>query len=257
MNTHKKLNITFILFAILLIALPTYAQSTRGLVNDGVDEYDENKFVEAEVNFRKGIENEIENYESHFNLGDALYKQGKFDEAFEEFKNTLPLATTDYTKGELFHNIGNSLLKAQKLKESIGAYRQALKHNPNDIETKYNLSYAIKQMKDQQQNQDNQDNKDDQNKDNKDDKKNEDKKDQDKKDEDKDKKDQDQQKKDEQKDNKDKIQDEQKQQPQEPKDEMSKQEAERILDALKNNEAELQKKMRQKKTKRTNVEKDW
>ncbi|MCP5064098.1 MAG: tetratricopeptide repeat protein [Ignavibacteriae bacterium] len=256
-NQLKKINIISLILAITIIVLPTFAQSTRGLVNDGVDEYDENNFVEAEVNFRKGIENEIENYESHFNLGDALYKQGKFDEAFEEFKNTLPLATTDYTKAELFHNIGNSLLKAQKLKESIGAYREALKHNPNDIETKYNLSYALKQMKNQQQNQDNQDNKNDQNKDNKDDKKNEDKKDQDKKDEDKDKKDQDQQKKDEQKDNKDKKQDEQKQQPQEPKDEMSKQEAERILDALKNNEAELQKKMRQKKTKRTNVEKDW
>ena len=51
--------------------------------------------------------------------------------------------------------------------------------------------------------------------------------------------------------------DKQKKQPQEPKDEISKEEAERILDALKNNEAELQKKMREQKTKRTNVEKDW
>ncbi|MEE9430318.1 MAG: tetratricopeptide repeat protein [Melioribacteraceae bacterium] len=258
MRKQNKLNIILLLLAITIIALPTFAQSTRGLVNDGVDEYEEGNFAEAEVNFRKGIENEIENYESQFNLGDALYKQGKFDEALEQFMTTMPLATTDNTKAELFYNIGNSLLKAEKLKESIGAYREALKHNPNDREAKYNLSYALKQMKDQQKNQkDNKDNKDDQNKDNKDDKKNEDKKDQDKKDEDKDKKKEEQQQKDEQKDNKDQKKNEEKPQPKEPKDEITKQEAERILDALKNNEAELQKKMRQKKTKRTNVEKDW
>ncbi len=258
MKIPNKLNTILLFLAITIIALPTFAQSTRGLVNDGVDQYEKSNFTEAEVNFRKGIENEIESYESQFNLGDALYKQGKFEEALEQFKKTFPLANTENTKAELFHNIGNSLLKAQKLKESIGAYREALKHNPNDIETKYNLSYALKQMKDKQKNQkDNKDNKDNQDKDNKDDKKNENKKDQDKKDEDKDKKKEEQQKKDEQKDNKDQKKNENKPQPKEPKDEISKQEAQRILDALKNNEAELQKKMRQKKTKRTNVEKDW
>jgi len=254
MKPKQNKNIILLLLT-LFISLPLFAQSTRGLVNDGVDEYEKNNFPDAEVNFRKGIEKEIENYESHFNLGDALYKQGKFDEALEEFKNTLPLAKTNEAKAKLFHNIGNSLLKSKKLKESIGAYREALKYNPKDNETKYNLSYALKQMKNQKKNQKNNkndNNKDDkQNKDNKD--KNKDNKDKNKED----KKKEEQQKKDEQKNNKDKKNNEQKPQPKEPKDDISKQEAQRILDALKNNEAELQKKMRQKKTKKTNVEKDW
>ncbi len=236
-----KINFNHIIFLLLVCFFSTqFAQSTRGLINDGVDSYEENKFAESEVNFKKAIEADIESFESKFNHGDAIYKQGRFEEAIEEFKNSFPLAETDELKGKIFHNIGNSLLKAQKLKESIGAYREALKLNPNDMETKYNLSYAIKQMQNQQ-NQDNQDQDQDQNKDqNKEDENKEQQKDQQKED---------------QKDQSKEQQNEQ-QQP-EPKDEISKDEAQRILDALKNNEAELQKKMREQKTKKSNVEKDW
>jgi Ca-activated chloride channel homolog len=234
-------------FTLLFFVSLTFlnAQATRGLVNDGVDEYEENKFAEAEVNFKKGIEADVENFESRFNLGDAIYKQGRFEEALEEFKNSMPLALNDESKSSIFHNIGNTLLKSQKLQESIGAYREALKLNPNDMETKYNLSYAIKQMQNQQDNKQDQD-KNDQNQDQKD--QNKDKQEQDKNEEEKEQ-DQKEQNKDQNKD--------QQQQPQEPKDEISKDEAQRILDALKNNEAELQKKMREHKAKKTNVEKDW
>lgn len=248
-------SIKYMIFALFLTPL-LFAQSTRGLVNDGVDAYEENKFADAEVNFKKGVEKDVENFESRFNLGDAIYKQGRFDEAFEEFKNTIPLAETNKAKANIFHNIGNSLLKAKKLKESIAAYREALKLNPNDMETKYNLSYALKQMQNQQKNNQNQQNKNqqdqkDQNKD-----QNKDQKDQENKDKEENK-DKDQQQKDKQQQDKKQNQDQKKQQPRDKKDEISKEQAQRILDALKNNEAELQKKMREQKTKRTNVEKDW
>jgi tetratricopeptide (TPR) repeat protein len=216
------------------------AQSTRGLVNDGVDNYEENNFTEAEVNFKKGVESDLESFESRFNLGDAIYKQGRYEEALEEFKNSLSLAETDEHKAQIFHNIGNTFLKSQKLQESIGAYREALKLNPNDLETKYNLSYALKQMQNQQNNQQNQDQQE-QNQD-----QNQDQQDQNQEQENK-----------EQEDKKEEQQNQDQQQKPEPKDEISKDEAQRILDALKNNEAELQKKMREQKTKKSNVEKDW
>ncbi len=241
MNTVYKFTLLFFVLITLL-----NAQSTRGLVNDGVDEYENNNFAESEVNFKKGIDTDLENFESRFNLGDAIYKQGRYEEALEEFKNSMPLALTNDSKSSIYHNIGNTLLKSKKLEESIAAYREALKLTPNDMETKYNLSYALKQMQNQQndQNQDNQDKNDqnDQNKEQQDQDKNEDK--------------QDEEQQDQQQQNQDQNK-EQQQQPQEPKDEISKDEAQRILDALKNNEAELQKKMREHKTKKTNVEKDW
>ncbi|MBK8945116.1 MAG: tetratricopeptide repeat protein [Ignavibacteriae bacterium] len=230
----------------IVLSSATFAQSTRGLVNEGVDAYEENKYADAETNFKKGIESDVESFESRFNLGDAIYKQGRFEESIEEFKNSFALAKTDEDKAKIFHNIGNSLLKAKKLKESIGAYREALKLNPNDMETKYNLSYAIKQMQNQQNNQQNQN---DQNQDqqNKDQQQNQDQQDQNK----------DQQDQKQNQDQKKEEQQNQQQQKQEPKDEISKDEAQRILDALKNNEAELQKKMREQKVKKSNVEKDW
>ncbi|MDX1701458.1 MAG: tetratricopeptide repeat protein, partial [Melioribacteraceae bacterium] len=228
------------LFCYLVFTMITVnAQSVRGLVNDGVDEYENENFTEAEVKFKKGIESDIENFESRFNLGDAIYKQGRFDEALEEFKNSLNLVENDELKAGIFHNIGNSFLKNQKLDESIAAYREALKLNPGDMETKYNLSYALKQKQNQQNNQQNQQNQDQ----NQQDQQNQDQQNQDQ---------QQDQKNEDQQQNKD-----QQQQPQKPKDEISKDEAQRILDALKNNEAELQKKMREHKSTKSNVEKDW
>ena len=229
-----------LLFFIVFASVSINGQSLRGLVNDGVDEYENANFTEAEVKFKKGIESDLENFESRFNLGDAIYKQGRFEEALEEFKNSLNLAENDKLKAGIFHNIGNTFLKNQKLDESIAAYREALKLDPTDMETKYNLSYALKQKQNQQNNQQNQQNQDQ----NQQDQQNEDEQNQDQQ--------QDQQ-------NQDQQQQEQKQdqQPQKPKDEISKDEAQRILDALKNNEAELQKKMRERKSKKSNVEKDW
>lgn len=218
----------------------TDAQTKRNLINEGVNLYKDGKFADAEVNFKKGLEKDANLFEGHFNLGDAYYKQGRYDESLQAFKNSLSFTDDKYKQSKVYHNIGNALLKSQKLKESIGAYANALKLNPNDLETKYNLSYALNMMKqNQDQNKQNQDkNNQDQNKD----------KDQNQ--------DQNQQNKDQQ--NKDQNkQDQQQDQQQQRKDQMTKEEAERILDAMKNNEQDLQKKLRQVKGRAVVVEKDW
>jgi tetratricopeptide (TPR) repeat protein len=156
-------------------------------------------------------------------------------------------------KSKVHHNIGNSYLKSQKFEESIKSYKEALKLNPNDEETKYNLSYALNMLKN---NQDKQQQKNDQDKD--DQKKNDDKN-QDKKENDKN----DQQKNDENKDKGEQNKPDQNQttqqdnlkQPQQNK--ISKEEAERILNAMKNNEQDLQKKLRKQKGTVVKTEKDW
>jgi len=221
----------------------TLAQSTRGLVNDGVDFYKEQKFADAEVNFKKGTEKSPESFEAKFNLGDAYYKQQRYDEAIKSFQSAFVNARSDEEKAKIFHNVGNSLLKSQKVKESVGAYKEALKLNPNDQETKYNLSYALNMLKNQNQNQQNQNQ--DQNKDQQD--QNQQNQDQQK---------QDQQKQDQQQQNQNQQQ--QQQQSEEQKEqELTKQEAEKILEALKNNEKDLQKQLRKIKGQRVKTEKDW
>jgi tetratricopeptide (TPR) repeat protein len=220
---------------IILISISSFAQSKRELNNDGVELYKTKKFSDAEVKFKKGLEKDPEMFQGHFNLGDAYYKQNRYDEAIQSYKNSLQFTEDKENQSKVYHNIGNSLLKQQKYQESIGAYKNALKQNPDDLDTKYNLSYALNMMKQNQQKQ------------------------QDKKDKNKDKnKDQqkDQQQNQDQKDqNKEKQQNQQQQQQQ--KNQISKEEAQRILEALKNNETNTQKKLRKVKGKPVATDKDW
>jgi len=224
-----------VLFLIFLMTVN--AQSHRSLINDGVDLYKKGKFADAEVNFKKGLEKKPDLFQGHFNLGDAYYKQGRYDEAIQSYKNALSFTEDKLNKAKVFHNIGNALLKSQKYQESIEAYKNALKLNPDDLETKYNLSYALNMLKQKQnQNQKNQDK--NQNKQNDDKKNNQDKNNQDK---------QNQQDKDQNKQN----------QSQQQKNQITKEDAQRILEALKNNEQDLQKKLRKIKGKAVVVDKDW
>ena len=227
---------TFIPLYLLLTVFSSssFAQSTRGLVNDGVDHYLNQNYVDAEVNFKKGAEKSPESFEAKFNLGDAFYKQQKYDEAIKSFQGSLASAKSDMDKANVYYNIGNSLLKSNQLDQSIAAYKESLKLNPDDMEAKYNLSYALQQKKNPQQDQ--KQNQDDEKKD------------------DQDKNEQDQQNKDQQQDQKDQQQNQQ-QQPQEQK--ISKEEAKRILEALKDNEKDLQKELRKIQGQKVKTEKDW
>jgi len=238
-SSKKLYPFTFIpLYLLFIISTNTAdAQSTRGLINEGVELYKEQNFADAEVNFKKGTEKSPDNFEAKFNLGDAYYKQERYEEAIKSFQSAFVNARGDEEKAKIFHNIGNSLLKSQKIKESIGAYKEALKLNPNDQETKYNLSYALEMLKNpdqnQQQNQQNDQNQDE----------NQDQQQQ--------QQNQDQQNQDQQ------NQDQQEQQQQQQEQKISQQEAKRILDALKENEKDLQKQLRKIKGERVKTEKDW
>jgi Ca-activated chloride channel homolog len=236
-NPGKYKFIPLIIFA---LAFSINGQSKRGLNNDGVDLYEQKKYAESEVLFKKSLEKDPNMFEGHFNLADSYYKQGRFDEAIQSYKNSLSFTEDKGNKSKAYHNLGNSFVKGQKYKEAVQAYANALKNNPDDLETKYNLSYALNMMKqNQQQNKDNKDqNKKDQNKDQQ--------------------QNQDQQKNQDKKDKEDKKDQQQPQpQPQKQKDEISKEEAQRILEAMKNNEKDLQKKLRKVKGKPVATEKDW
>jgi len=239
---------SFIIFTI--ISFPIFAQ--RSEINDGVDQYHNQEFADAEVNFKKGKEKAPGSFEAHFNLGDAYYKQNRFDESIKEFYSSLELTENPELKAKSHHNIGNSLLKSEKYKESIEAYKNALKINPNDQETKYNLSYALDQLEKQQnqQNQQNQNQDQDKNKDkNQDQDKNKDQNQQN------DKKDEQQNEQNKPDQNQQTQQDKTKAQQQ--KNQISKEEAERILQALKNNEQDIQKKLRKQTGTPIKKEKDW
>jgi len=255
MNKYTVLFISLL----CLFGLEASAQKERKFIRKGNGLFEGNEYENSEVEYRKALDKRINSYEAGFNLGDALYKQKKYDEALKQFQ-TLTVMEKDPKKlGEIYHNIGNTLLMNRKIDESIEAYKESLRNFPDSKETKYNLEYA-RRMK---QKQEEEKKKQNQNKDQKDqNKKDQDKKDQDKKDQDKkdqknqDKKDQENQQ------NKSGDQDKKKGEQQEQQNKISEQDAKRLLEALENDEKKVQEKVQKakakaQKAKRSKIKKDW
>lgn len=241
----------FSVLALLLFSLDVLAQrEERKLIDNGNAEYKAGKYNEAEILYRKSLEKNRESEIANFNLADALYKQGKFEDAANIFQGIAGKTTDKDLKSKAYHNLGNSLLKTEKYQESVNAYKNALKTNSVDDETRYNLAYAMSKLQQQQQQQQNQ-----QNQDKKDDK--QDKQEQQKPDE---KKDDQKQDKQEQADNKEQQEKEEQQQQQQKQDKLSKQDADRMLDALGKEEKDVQDKMKKERLKtaqKVKIEKDW
>lgn len=271
----KTMKIATLILLMLACALSVSAQQERKFIREGNGLFNGQDFEKAEVEYRKAIDKKALSFEGGFNLGDALYKQKKYEEALQQFSSMAKEEKDKERLGELYHNIGNTLLAMEKTEESIEAYKESLRNRPGSAETKYNLEYARnkqqqqqdqdKDKQDKQDNKDNQDQKDQQNKDN------QDQKDQDQKDQNKDQQDKDQQNKDQQDQNKDQNQDnkdnrdqqdQQQQQPQEQQGKISKEDAARLLEALQNDEKNVQEKVQkqkaqEQKAKKMKIEKDW
>jgi Ca-activated chloride channel family protein len=244
----KKTYIRFILKGMimsvfLIISATLFAQTDKKFIRQGNREYDKEKFSESEISYRKAVDNNKQSPDAVFNVGDALYKQKKFEEAGKQFIENTNQSDDKVKKSAGLYNLGNSLLKANKLEESINAYKSSLKLRPGNKEAKYNLAYAQDLLKLQQEQQKQQQQSKDKQDQNKDKKKEDQKKDQ-------------QDKNKDQQNNKDNNQD-QKQQPQ--KQEISKDDAQRLLNALANDEKNVQEKVKLAKAAKAPVRtvKNW
>lgn len=222
---------TLILLLALTCPIAILAQKESTDVNKGNKLYKNEKYVESEIEYRKGIDKNTSSFSANYNLGNALYRQGKYTEAAEQFKKAAALAGNDKKQlADSYHNMGNSLLNAREIEKSIEAYKQSLRNNPADDETRYNLAYA-KQLLQQQQQQQQQEQQQEQ-----------------------------QQQEQQQEQNQQQQQQQQEQNQQQQQQHMSKENAEQILQALQQDEKETQEKVKQqqmKKTKRYRVEKNW
>jgi tetratricopeptide (TPR) repeat protein len=252
-------------------------KKANNYVYEGNQLANEDDFVAAEMEYRKALSENPSNAVGAYNLANSYYKKGSLEEALYRQQQVVETSTSKEEKHKAFHNIGNILMKSKKCKEAVEAYKSALRNDPTDDETRYNLGIAkecAEQQKDQEdQNKDNKDDKDkqDENKDNKDqdqkDKEGDNKEDQkDKGDQDKkegdDKKDEDGKPKDDKKDQDKGKQDEQKKDQQQPKPQpgkLSDQQIKSLLEAMNNQEQKVQEKMNAEKQKGVQVktEKDW
>ncbi len=222
------------LLLLIFVAVGAQAQtSDRQYVREGNKLFMKGDYERAEVAYSKAIEQNDKNPQAHYNLGNALMAQKKDSAAVEQFQKASQLETNPLRKARSFHNMGVVCQQHQMYGEAIENYKQALRLNPNDDETRYNLVLCQHQKQKQDQNKQNQ------NQQQKQDQQKQDKQKQDQQKQDKDKQKQDQQ---------------QQQQPQ-----MSKENAEQLLNAAMQQEKQTQKRMKeaQKQPQRRQNEKNW
>ena len=220
----------------LLVASVAYAQKTdRDYLRSGNKLYNDSLFVKAEVDYRKALEINPKSADAMFNLGNSLLMQQKGKEAMEQLEAAARMEKDKDKLAHIYHNMGVILQLSKQLPQCIEAYKQALRNNPKDDETRYNMILAQKQLKDQQQQQQQQDQQ--QNQDQKQDQKQDEKKEN-----------QDQQNQQQQNQN----------QQQQNKDEMSKENAEQLLRAAMQDEKDVQDKVKkQMQAGERKLDKDW
>lgn len=223
--TSRLLLLLFMSIAYSFSPLTAQAQTDRQYLRQGNKQFRAGNYADAEVSYRKALEKNDRNPQVLFNLGNSLMAQRKDSAAIVEFEKATKIETTPLRKSMSYHNMGVICQQHQMWGEAIEAYKQSLRLNPNDDETRYNLQLCKHQQKKQQQNQNQQQQK------------------------------QDQQKQDEKK----QEQQKQEQKPEQQPPKMSKNNAEQLLNAAMQQEKQTQERMKkaQQQPQRRHLQKNW
>lgn len=141
----------------LLMSVSAFAQKAeRDYIRKGNRAFKDSVYVDAEVNYRKALDANPGSTIARFNLGNTLLWQNKAQEAMNEFVDAARIEKDKGRKAQIFHNMGVIFHTMKEYEKAIEAYKESLRNNPSDDETRYNLALAQKMLKDQQQNQQNQ-----------------------------------------------------------------------------------------------------
>ena len=247
-------------------------KESKEFLSEAGYEMENDNFSLAEAAYREAIAINPEEDTGKYNLGIAYYDEEMNDVAMSRFKQAAAVADTKSDKHKVFHNLGNTFMNEKLYKEAVESYKNALRNNPKDEETRYNYALAKELLEEQEKNGGGDDNKE--NQENQEDKQEEEKKEnQDNENNKKDKEDGDQKneqnKGEEEQDKKEGNENEDKGKPEEPKDKkqqqptepgkLSPQQVKNLLEAMNNEEKKVQEKINAKKQKGTKVkpEKDW
>ena len=232
------------------------SQDARRIARLGNQDYENGNYSESETNYLKSIAKGLKSNEVEFNLSDALYQQERYDESIELLNNVITSTSDPNLRADAYFNLGNNFVQQQKLNEAIESYKEALRINSQDEQSRYNLSKALSMLEQQDNQEDNEDqDSDDNNQENPDESESQDSGETDSEEDDSEKKEGDNSQ------NNSNNQSEQNQEGQieGDSDDLSKQEIDRILEALDREEKRVQEKMKKinmtKSSKK--IDKDW
>lgn len=132
------------------------AQSDRQFIRNGNHLYRQQNYAKAEIEYRKALDKNPGNSQAMYNLGCALLQQNKDSLAVQQLQNAGRAEKSKMRKAKVYHNIGVICQRHQLYSEAIEAYKESLRNNPKDNETRYNLALCMRQKKQQKKDQQNQ-----------------------------------------------------------------------------------------------------
>lgn len=231
-----------IIFAILSFTGASAQRSYREYLRKGNKLYTDSLYDKAEVEYRKALEIDPNGSQALYNLGNTLLYQDKAKEAMDQYVMAEKRESEKKNLAQIHHNMGVICQASKDYAHAVEYYKQSLRENPADDETRYNLAVAMKQLKEQQQ--DNQQQQQQQQE----------------KEEEQQQEQQEQQenKEEQQKEQEQEQQQEQEQEQQQKEDEMSKENAEQLLESAMQDEKDVQEKVKQMMQIRgRSLDKDW
>jgi Ca-activated chloride channel homolog len=146
LNAHLLLQVVF-----LLVVLSSYAQKPDPEIYKGNELYKKQQYDKANEAYQQALVKDPSNPTANYNNGNASFRQNKFDDALKSFDNTINNTKDKNLQQQSYYNKGVALSKQQKLMESIDAWKEALRLNPNDKQTRENLEKALRELKKKQQ----------------------------------------------------------------------------------------------------------
>ena len=161
-------NLQYIIAFIMLLTVGvSFAQKdsialqrdARKFVREGNKLYENKNYTDASVAYKKALEKNATYNKATYNMGNSLYQGKNYKEAIPQFELAAKAAKDKASKSEAFHNIGNAHMEGKNYQGAVDAYKNALRNNPNDDETRYNLAVAQKLL-DKQNNKNKNKNKD-------------------------------------------------------------------------------------------------
>ena len=138
----KRINFFYFIFSLNFCFVLSQTGEVTNHIFDGNEKANEEDYKEAEKSYRKAISLEPEKEVALFNLGNTHFKDKKYDEASQRFFQTQKFASSKQGKHRAFHNMGNVYMQKKEYQKAVEAYKNALRNNSKDEETRYNYALA-------------------------------------------------------------------------------------------------------------------
>lgn len=148
-----NLKLIFILVTVAVFSEFGFGQNTKSkdYVIRGNKEYNQDDYQKAEAQYRTALSEEENSVKANYNLGNALYQQKKYDQSRAHFDKIIQnRSASNFDKASAYHNIGKSYLDEKNYEKAVVNFKDALKLNPNDDQTRYNYALAKKKMEEKQ-----------------------------------------------------------------------------------------------------------